>query len=262
MVRPARWQYVAQVAAVQDSKSAEVKDLERRMKTVIKYEFDRPVDTLANIMGGLYANRLVVHDAFNKTITTHDYNNKEQFAKQFHLEHLGGQMSKDKHILPDVPYNDTNKSLFERPEAHKMVVTETSKVHNNFEFTPTKDTLPKITSAMAGYRNLNLSLLVFGNTSLNAGDVITFANPVMRPTGHNDSEEENPYTSGRYLIMAIKHIVNIEAQRHEMVLKCYKDSVRNAYPSEEDALITGKDKTSKIDIYEEDITELDDISEE
>ena len=41
-----------------------------------------------------------------------------------------------------------------------------------------------------------------------------------------DSEEENPYTSSRYLIMAIKHIVNIEAQRHEMVLKCYKDSVR------------------------------------
>ena len=36
-------------------------------------------------------------------------------------------MSKDKHILPDVPYNDTN-SLFERPETHKMVVTETSKV--------------------------------------------------------------------------------------------------------------------------------------
>ena len=30
----------------QDSKSAEVKDLERRMKRVIKYEFDRPVDTL------------------------------------------------------------------------------------------------------------------------------------------------------------------------------------------------------------------------
>ena len=28
----------------------------------------------------------------------------------------------------------------------KMVVTETSKVHNDYEFVPTSDTLPKITS--------------------------------------------------------------------------------------------------------------------
>ena len=36
---------------------AEIKDVERRLSTVIKYEFDKPVDTLDNINGGFYANK-------------------------------------------------------------------------------------------------------------------------------------------------------------------------------------------------------------
>ncbi len=58
--------------------------------------------------------------------------------------------------------------------------------------------------------------------------------------------------------MAIKHVVNIEAQRHEMVLKCYKDSVRNEYPREEDAVFAlGKGKVSgNFDIYREQRNEM------
>ena len=58
--------------------------------------------------------------------------------------------------------------------------------------------------------------------------------------------------------MAIKHVVNIEAQRHEMVLKCYKDSVRNEYPREEDAVFAfGSNKRSNnFDIYREQRNEM------
>ena len=67
----------------------------------------------------------------------------------------------------------------------------------------------------------------------------------MRPTGHNEGVENSPYTSGRYVVMAIKHMVNVEAQRHEMVLKCFKDAVSTPYPNEEDAL-TQMDKGNTI----------------
>ena len=94
---------------------------------------------------------------------------------------------------------------------------------------------------------MNLSLLVYGNTILNAGDIITFTSPVQRP----GEIENNPYTSGRYVIMAIKHMVNVEAQRHEMVLKCFKDAVSTPYPTEEDALNTiYKGQNTNEDIYE------------
>ena len=58
--------------------------------------------------------------------------------------------------------------------------------------------------------------------------------------------------------MAIKHVVNVEAQRHEMVLKCYKDSVGNEYPREEDAVFAlGKGRQKgEFSIYREQRNEM------
>ena len=253
VARPTRWNFNSSINMVKDSKQDEVKDIEKRMQHVIKLEFGKQVDTLANIIDGLYANRVIVHDAFNKTITTHDFNYKDNYAKGYHLESIGDEGDEFKFITPETQLNDTGKSLYELPNSKKMVVTETSKVHNDYEFTPTSRTLPKITSQMAGYKNMNLSLLVYGNTNLNCGDVINYSAPIMQP---GEKIQPNPYTSGRYLIMAIKHTISVETQTHEMVLRCFKDSVRTPYPKETDPLITGKEYNDKIDIYNEDISEL------
>jgi hypothetical protein len=113
------------------------------MQGVIKFEFSKPVDTLTNIIDGLYANKLVVHDAFNKTIKTHDFNYKDNFEKGYHTETLGNESDPLNMITPDTKLNDTGKSLFEFADSKKMVVTETSKVHNDYEFTPSSATIPK-----------------------------------------------------------------------------------------------------------------------
>ena len=253
VARPTRWNFNSSINMVKDSKQDEVKDIEKRMQHVIKLEFGKQVDTLANIIDGLYANRVIVHDAFNKTIKTHDFNYKDNYAKGYHLESIGDEGDEFKFITPETQLNDTGKSLYELPNSKKMVVTETSKVHNDYEFTPTSRTLPKITSQMAGFKNMNLSLLVYGNTNLNCGDIINYSAPIMQP---GEKIQPNPYTSGRYLIMAIKHTISVETQTHEMVLRCFKDSVRTPYPKETDPLITGKEYNDKIDIYNEDISEI------
>jgi len=253
VARPTSWNFQSQINMVKDAKKDEVKDIERRMQQIIKYEFSKPVDTLTNIIGGFYANKLVVHDAFNKTIKTHDFNYKDNFEKGYHTETVGWDSDSFKMITPDTQLNETGKSLYEFADSKKMVVTETSKVHNDYEFVPASDTLPKITSQKVGYKNMNLSMLVYGNTSLNAGDIVNFSAPIMQP---GDTAQPNPYTNGRYMIMAIKHVISIESGTHEMVLRCYKDSVRTPLPSESDPLIVDKDNTIKVDIYKEDITEL------
>ena len=253
VARPTRWNFQSQITQVKDTKKDEVKDIQKRMQQVIRYEFGKQVDALENIRSGLYANRLVVHDAFNKTITTHDFNYKDNYEKGFHLESIGDEQDIDKHITPDTPLNDTGKGIYDFADSKKMVVTETSKVHNDYEFTPASDTIPKITSQKAGYRNMNMTLLVYGNTLLNAGDIINFTVPVMQP---GQSAIPNPYTSGRYLIMAIKHTIAVTTNNHTMVLKCMKDSVRTPYPREDDPLIIGREFNNAINIYNEDITEL------
>jgi len=252
---PPRWKYSALIGAVTEHEDKpEIQDIERRLSNVIKYEFDKPVDMLENINNGFYANRVVTHDAFNKTITTTDFNYNKDAKLQPHTD-----MSRDRFdnvglLYPEqndgsgVEYADTGKSLSEMPESKLMVASDTSKVHDDYEFTPTKGTLNLITNQEATVRNMNLSMLVYGNTLINAGDIVTFTSPVMRPS--EAQPENSPYTSGRYCIMAIKHMVNVEAQRHEMVLKCFKDSVRIAYPKEEDALSSiGKGQFISSDLY-------------
>jgi hypothetical protein len=67
VARPTVFNYMTQIVQTKDTdKQDEVKDIQRRLQTVIRYEFGKQVDALANISNGLYANRLVVHDAFNK----------------------------------------------------------------------------------------------------------------------------------------------------------------------------------------------------
>ena len=245
---PPKWKYMSMITSVADNPDrAEIKDVERRLSTVIKYEFDKPVDTLDNINGGFYANKVTVHDAFNKTISTKVYDYNETGPFQAHTEMAASQFETAGLLYPQdgkgkgVKFSDTNKGLNEMPEAKTMVVTETSKVHNDYEFTSNKELLPLITHQRQAMRNMNLSLLVYGNTLINAGDIITFDAPLQRP----GDVENNPYTTGRYVIMAIKHMVNVEAQRHEMVLKCFKDAVSTPYPKEEDAL-TQMDKGNTI----------------
>ena len=252
VARPHKWVYTSQVHLNLDESGKgqpEVKDVESRFQSIIKPEIDKQVDVLGNIMGGMYANRLVVHDAFNKTIKTHDFDYLKEFEKSFHLETVGAELDSKKHLLPDAQYGDTGKGLNEYPNAKKMVVSETSKVHNDYEFTPTKELLPKIISQQKTLKNLNLTILVYGNTLLNAGDIINFYHPIMRPA---DKAIENPYTSGRYLITAIKHTV-AQGKDHEMILKCMKDSVRTPYPIESDPLIVGKDYSREVNIYEKDM---------
>ena len=247
--RPTRWNYMTQITNVADSKKDEVKDIQKRLQTIIRYEIGKPVDAMSNIMDGMYANKLVVHDAFNKTIKTHNFNYKDNYAKEFHTETIGSAADINKMITPIAQLNDTGKSLYEEADSKKMVVTETSKVHNDYEFTPTNLTLPKIVSQMSQYKNMNLTILAHGYTMLNAGDIINFTEAIRQP---GEKKTDNPYTSGRYLIMAIKHTISVESKSHEMVLKCFKDSVRTPLPKEEDGLLVGIEDDTNFDIYKED----------
>ena len=197
---------------------------------------------------------LLTLNAFNKTITTTTYDMIEKGKKQPHTE-----MRAEAGLLyPEgVEYADTRKPLNQHFDSKLMVKSATTKIHNDYEDTGLSSGLGARVSTQATMRNHNLSMLVYGNTLITAGDIVTFTSPAMIPTGAGERVINDEYTSGRYVIMALKHIVNIEAQTHEMVLKCFKDSVRTAYPTEEDALSNvGKGDTSNYNLYDKQYEEF------
>lgn len=241
--RTPAWEFTTMIVPLSNPNIPSPKNVRRTMSAVNKYQFERPVDTMANIQTGMFANRLIVHDAFNKTLKTYDYNYKEDFKKSVHTED-GGSM-----LIPDALFGETNKALYEHPLSKIMAVSQTAKIHDDYDSEEASSLKGKIINNLATIRNMNLNLQVYGNTSICAGDVIKFKNQLISPAGQGQTPKENPYTSGNYLVLGVKHVVNIEAKISNTIIKCYKDSVSNAYPSESDPLIVGKEDLTKGDIY-------------
>ena len=228
------------------------KEVNKDMHNVKSYTINNPINVLQNMDKGMFANRLVVHDAFNKTIKTHDFDYYNSFGDYFHVETQGGNKTFVKQLIPFTKFDDTDKDISQFPQGRTSVVTETSKVHNDYEFVPTKDTLPISLSQKQSLHNNIIDLIVPGNSLLCAGDIISFHLPLLRPVGDGEKQQENPQHSGRYLITSIKHNINAEMGQYEMSLKCSKDAVREGYMAERDTYQITKEDKIAYDIYEED----------
>ena len=251
VARPVKFKYNYQIT----NTPGEVKDVANDLKNVIQYDFERPVNVLYNMNEGMYASKLILHDAFYKQVSTYDYDYMKSFGDFFHTEHEDGDKSKTKTTLPLSKFEDTDKDFGQQANAKLMVYCDNQKIHNDYEFPALKDTVQNLLSQRLQIRNVNLSLHVYGNTLLHAGDIINFDLPLMRPvSGSNVSQQSNPQWSGRYLIMGLKHTISIPDNRHEMTLKCMKDAVRNDYPIELDNnTVETYQHTQKVEsIYEQD----------
>ena len=248
VARPALFKYNYQITNTQK------KDVEKDLSNVIGYNFERPANMLYNLNEGMIASKLITHDAFNKRIEETNFDYLKSFGDYFHTEHEDGAKAVLKSLLPFVNFEDTNKDLSQQYNAKLMIDSNTSKIHNDYELIDPKDVLQPRVSQRLQMRNVNLSLHVYGNTLLHAGDIITFDMPLLRPLGDQDRLQQNPYWSGRYLIMAIKHTISQVDQRHEMSLKCMKDAVRTEYATETANNEVGEREYNQIihSIYESD----------
>ena len=76
--RPVKRRFRRQQANVKDPGGNT--DIMKDMEMVRSYSFDNPVDIMTNIDDGVLANRLIVHNAFDKTFTTTDFDYHKEFG--------------------------------------------------------------------------------------------------------------------------------------------------------------------------------------
>lgn len=245
--RPSKFKFTSQIA---NTREGEVKDVNTDMRNVIKYDFLRPVDSLNLMRRGAYANKMITHDALNKVIKTTTFDYADSFGNYFHTEHNDGDKATDKHTLPWSKYEDYSTYA----DSKLMVASDTRQIHENYEFPTKETTIQQSLPQLEHVRSTTLKLLVFGNSLLRSGDVITFDLPLMRPLGNakDKRQESNPYYGGRYMITAIKHVINIQAAQYNMVLNCMKDAVRTPYAREVDNNEINTPVGSISNIYSED----------
>jgi len=250
IARPSTEKYAMQPANMRDAQQN--KDIALDLQSPDSYSFEDTVNTLNELNNGLYANHLVTHDIYNKKITTFDYDYHESFGDNFHTEHQDGNKTPDKYTKPLAYYEDTGKMLSDFPLSKLMSVVDTKAVHNDYEFTAPETLLPNRVSQRAQMANNHLLLTVPGQTRMNAGTIITFNLPLQQPIGHDEGQKTNPYYSGRYLILSLKHKFDIIKQKHTMNLRTVKDAVMTELPKGLDEATVLTDKKDAVNLYEED----------
>ena len=248
--KPVKEAYAIQPANVRNEKGDA--NVVQDLQSPDSYSFENVANTLEELNKGLYANRLVTHDIYNKKITTFDYDYHEQFGQFFHTEHDQGNRTDSKYLRPLAKLDDTDKVLSDYPMAKLMNVVDTKKVHNDFEFTPPEDILPNKVSQRAQMANFHLVMTVPGQTRMNCGEMISFALPNQRPVQHDQPQTLNPYYSGRYLVLSLKHKFDVVAQKHTMNIRCVKDSTPKELPKGLDTVYTKTGKVQAQDLYKVD----------
>jgi len=251
IARPPTELYAIQPAKVRTEKGDV--DIVKDLRAVYNYSFEDAVNLLDEMNGGLYANRLVTNDIYNKKIETHDYDYFEEFGEYFHTEFAEeGQKSFTKWLHPFTKFDNTGKTLGDLPMQKLMNLVQTAKTHNDYEFVPCKDTVPQKVSQRQQMANFHLIMTVPGQTKMNVGNMISFALPYQKQVAADEAQKLNPYYSGRYLILQLKHKFDLAEQKHTMNMRCVKDAVATDLPIEMDELITLTEKVEAIDIYQED----------
>ena len=234
---PTKRQYVfgsKNVETGDDSSSTQ-----RQIQTVIQYEFASNFDVLTAITSGMYSSVLKGVDLTRNRVDDTTLNYLDFFYKTRHIENeIRSSGKKSFSGFPfHVDYKDRLNNRIENNYFASLKMYPTNKNHNIYSQISSKQPgiTPNLvetwmlqrTSQINQLNYLKLKLLVPGDAALTVGDIIEFEIPLtQRQT--SEQKNQNPYHSGRYLITAIRHIIN--NSKYEMILEATRDCLSTSYP--------------------------------
>ncbi len=254
VARPVVARYEYKTIGQRDEKGN--KDVISDMQVIMDYKVIEQTNTLKNSRNGVYASRLISHDAFSKKFDVIDFDYHNEYEKSFHTEHgQDGGKTEYKSIAPMVNVED-QKFVSDYPEGVLIYKSDTS---NKFESTAgfdSKVTHQKRMSQKMAFESFKLELTLNGFTGLSCGDLVSVVLPAFTPADDGNPLDTDPYMSGRYLVSTIHHEISPTFNKHIMNVEVCKDTVRTAYPDEVIDTFTGKEKEDRGVINQYTIDEL------
>ena len=233
--------------------------LEQNQHSVDKYEFVQHYDTAANQALGTYASNIILHNLYDKSYNTTQFNFHDHFADEYHADKTGDRGSQFNYPVSRTPIDVDELAISDYPDSHVSLQSTTRFLHGGDTgmfgtstegegLTEAKRISRKNLTSHSNILRLELS----GHSYIEAGDVIKFNLPSQEPkakkviqTGKLDDE----YHSGRYLVTRVRH--QVVEQGYMMILDCMKDSVAAKYPEEDKFPGIVKNRLNLIDLYED-----------
>ena len=212
--------------------------IEEEYARVIDYQIQANNDTLANVVGGMLASKIITHDITQKRydINRHDY--FQDFYKYKRVNY--NSTMKDNPIYSEVPLDTFGNNLgnFDESRIHLHPTStindkDASHYTSDSELLYESNAIPEtLLSRQAKFMELNagtsINMQIKGNTTIACGDIVEFNMPIVgKEHGKGDSDI---YYSGRYLISKLRHIFQPSSNNHEIALTLVKDSFSRELP--------------------------------
>jgi len=232
--RPVRAQYSPKIVAYRDEKGD--RDIINALQSVSSFNVKSQYDTLRHLNYGTYASKTITHDSFNKTfkVETFDYHNN--YKKQNHLEE-----GNSNGVVPFFNFA-LGKTISDFPDTVVHFVSDTDKVHNDYDYLGRSHNSDKRISQKAALSTIVLEITVPGFTGISVGEVVHFTHPSFKELKNSADKDNDPYLTGRYLITNIKHMVNLKMTKdHQMIVELVKDSFNEPLPEDNIDLFTGQE---------------------
>lgn len=208
--------------------SNNIRQIELDLSTLQEYKILRTNDLLANYATGMLSSTHYTHDIHTKTWTKTEYNYFDEFEKTKHVDEKEDTKQNFGPFYSKTPTTLDGKKISEYTQSKIYVSPRDTKLHSkNSSSDISYDNrsniwLQTMRSKQLAYDNLKISIKVYGNTYIAAGDLIYVSLPSLQPIDKRDDILEHQLYSGRYIVANIRHIVN--NLRHEMIIECVKDN--------------------------------------
>lgn len=184
------------------------KDIKAEYSAVQEIYFYPHYDELERIDAGMHENTSYVHDITSKTMKVLRYKYQDTFKKG-EITHLGK--------FPLVDVHQKNPRIVTHKNTMHMVFDSMQYDFSGYARNKRKPLLFDL-------EMLRLDLTVHGRSELNVGDVINLHMLKYTEVGgeEKNSDREDPYYSGSYIITAINH--RITMNKHQMVIQVSKNA--------------------------------------
>lgn len=176
-------------------------------------------DYLKSVSDGMYANTVYSIDLLTRTYKKKDYNYKRDFTKTKHIEKGYPFMS-----IGSTPPNS---------QIEKLLTTKSSRINSSYiknnDSSQTfkkgiEEVLPLRISMLRQLENQVVQATVYGNSSIEAGNIITLDIPPNTYNGSAEKKLSDTDYSGRWLVLQVVH--TFVSDEHYCIFTCTKDVMK------------------------------------
>lgn len=201
-------------------------DENKKIFNVINYEILNSFDSLKNINSGVYANKVLTLDPLLRKFEEHKFNYKDYLDKSVTLNGKGivdnrqNRFGHEVYNTPDANFKlaISNKDQVKAP----YIKGKTDAVSKDFG---TETYLQNRKAQLAMANHTKLKLYIPGDPNIVVGMTINFDLMTQDPGTKEAPKETDKLYSGKYLITALRHIIQPNA--YTTIMEVVKDSSKS-----------------------------------